>query len=257
MTPVARHGDAGSAALVVAAAAAAALAAPAAVRAPLVIVASAAVVLRVAPLRRRGVADAALVGAGALLVLAVLLGIVLNVAPGGLNRVSWAVGYAVLGLAALAVGARRRGRPAPVVPDADTGPTGRDTRPAAGGAASTRGRRSSIATLAVAAVVAAAAIAISVRATNDSEHAPTALSVTAPTARTLTLTVSSGDRAGPFRLTVRAGDGPSRALGEPFHVAAGAAVSRQLSAPTVRTTVALIDVSTGRSVRTVIVGGSP
>lgn len=78
-------------------------------------VAVAAVAERCARLRRRGLVDAMLVGVGGVLVVAVLLGVVLNYVPGRLDRHTWAIGAAVVGLAALAVCATRPWTPSPLL----------------------------------------------------------------------------------------------------------------------------------------------
>ena len=105
--------DASVRAALLALALAVSLISPAAVSAPVVALAVLLVAERLVRLRRRGALDAVLVGlagtAGALM----LLGLALNVLPGGLTKLSWTVGAAILGVAALAISSRYPLLPSP------------------------------------------------------------------------------------------------------------------------------------------------
>ena len=99
-------------ALVVIAMALAARSAPTPLVAALTMVAGIVVAERIVRHRRRGMLDAALVGFGGLVIVAGLLGLVLNYLPGGITVVNWSLGAALLSIAALtATGLREDTRP--------------------------------------------------------------------------------------------------------------------------------------------------
>ena len=232
-----------AAVLVVAAAVLAMFGAPAGLRTTVSVLAGAAVLGLAAPLRRRGGVDAGLVGVGGLVVVAVLLGLVLDAFPGGLSRTSYATGYAVVGLVGIGWAHRRRaGAPLPV-------PTG------AAVAATLRRRWATALGVVVSLAVLAAALVVSTSALDRAERAPVALALTpAAAGGGEVATVSSGVGAGPFRLFLDDGAGGRDALGGQFRVGPDQPVTRRLPDAATGTSVVLTEAASGRTLRTVVVG---
>lgn len=234
-------------ALVVAAALAVEVPAAPAVRTVLIALAAVAVIALAAPLRRRGAADAVLVGVGVALVAAVLVGFVLDLLPGGLTRLSFATGYAVLGVGTVVVAhVRRAGAPLAL--------------PTASGLAGWLRRHwpTGVAVLAAAAVT-VVALTVSVRSVDATRTDPVALSVTGSGSGStdVLVSVTAGGAAGPYRLEVASGPGPPRALGPAFRTGPDHPVTRNLGAVSTAITVTLRDTATGRPVRTVTVEPAP
>ncbi|NHC13463.1 hypothetical protein [Motilibacter deserti] len=175
-----------AAALVVAAVVLALLEAGAALRGPVTAAAVLATVLGAAP-RGSGRRHLVVSAGGALLVGAVLVGVVLDVLPGGITRASWAVSAGLLGLLALAMAARR-GTPA-VLPRLRRLP-----RPGTG----------TTWYVAAAAVVAAAAW-VSVDAARDSERAPVQFALENARAGSVEVVLTASQRSGPYDVVAVAG----------------------------------------------------
>lgn len=170
-------------ALAVAATVASGLSAPAWLSTVLTLVATSVVVERVVRFRRRGMLDAALVGAGLLAVSLGLLGLILNYLPGGISRTSWSIGAVLLAVAALTA--------AGLMPEVPPSPF----RPL--------WARRSLPTAVwglVAAGIVAFALVISTGSYSRTHIAPLDLSSTAVHNGTATLTVSSGTGQGPFEV---------------------------------------------------------
>lgn len=204
---------------------------------PMVVLAAGAVVQHVARRRRLGGVDAWLAGLGGLLVTLVLLALVLNLFPAGLNRISWSIGLGIVGalaLAASAMAASTQVQPSP-------------WRISAPGAVL---RTSSW--YAASVLVLVGALVISVHATNNSDRAPAALSVQRANGTTATVVVTSSRAAGPYSMVIDSG-GATATLESDFRVTADAPVERSLTVPAgSRATIRLTDASSGATVRTVI-----
>ena len=203
---------------------------------PLVVLTVAAVVQLVARGRGRGGIDAWVAGLGGLLVTLVLLGLVLNLLPGGLDRVSWSIGLGVVGTIALLGSTKAtyaKGRPSPSVQQ-----LGHVLRGASW--------------YALSAVVLVVALLISVHDTNRSERAPLALSVQRSSGTTATIVVTSSRDAGPYTMVVDAGNGAVPVRTD-FSITPGTPVEQALTVPAgKRVTVELTDANSGAAVRTVI-----
>ena len=187
--------------------------------------ASSAVVVRSAVRnRRRGPLDAVAVGVGGWLVAVLLVGLVLNALPGGLNRTSWALGLAAAGTAALLLGPRD---PSPLV-------TWRGRRP----------RPSTVLCSLGAVLLAATALVVSVVGAGSGGASSVQLSVADPGGLEgdpgwATVLVTAGADRGPFQLTVDRGHGVQD-QGGPFVVPAGGQYAAQVVVPEgVRTAVVL------------------
>jgi hypothetical protein len=205
---------------------------------PMVVLAAAAVVQRVARGRGQGGIDAWVAGLGGLLVTLVLLGLALNLLPGGLDRVSWSIGLGVVGVVTLAVSAvsttQGGQRALPL------GQVGKQLRGAGWYAAC--------------AMVLVVALLISVHATNRSERAPLALSVQRASGTTATIVVTSSRDAGPYAIVIDAGAGAGAAtVRSDFVLTGGTPVEKTLTIPAgKRVTVRLTDATSGATVRSVI-----
>lgn len=132
----------------------------------------------------RGFLDGALLVTGGILVVAVLVGSVLNYVPGGITTRSWVVGAAVLDVVVVMA-------------------TRSTALPAA------RGRRSHLALpggfgwYAAGVIVVALGFAMSINAEVQSQKAPPALAVTSESPTALTVTVTSGIPTSPLLLVER------------------------------------------------------
>lgn len=167
-------GDALIRAVVLLAALAISLFAPAWLAGPVVAVAVLLVAERLVRRRGRGALDALLVGLAGIGCALILLGLLLNLLPGGLTKLSWTVGVAVTGLAALL-------------------PTARDPLPS--NPFATKLRQISDTTWifsAAAVVVLGAAVALSARVVHQDEVAPLQIASTTTAPGQVRLTVSSG-----------------------------------------------------------------
>ena len=204
---------------------------------PMVVLAAAAVVQHVARGRRQGGVDTWVAGLGGFLVTLVLLALVLNLLPAGLNRISWSIGLGIVGALALAASAKSASaqtRQSPV----RIGAMGKSLRTWSWYATSV--------------LILVGALVISVQATNRSERAPVALSVQRASGTTATVVVTSSRDSGPYTLVIDAGGGTST-LQSDFRVTADAPVERSLTVPADnRVTVRLTDAKGGATVRTVI-----
>ncbi|NHC44711.1 hypothetical protein [Motilibacter aurantiacus] len=224
----------GAATLVVAAVALAVAGAPAYLRAPVASLAALAVVLAAAP-RGKGLRHLVLVAVGSLLVGAVLLGVVLDVVPGGITRTSWALGMGLLGLLALGVAARR-GVPETSVP----------AWPAL---------RAGHLWYAAAALVVIAAVGVSVTSARDSERAPLQLALENPRDGRVDVVLTASGRSGPYDLVSVVGE-RRRTLDSDLVVSPGLPLRLTVqTAPGRRTQLLLVDSAHPRSapLRTLVV----
>lgn len=201
------------AALVSAAAVLAFLGAPSLVATVVTAVAVVAVAERAARLRRRGLVDTVLVTVGGVLVMAAMLGLVLNYLPGHLGRHSWAIGAGGAGLVALAVCAALPWTPTPLL--------------------AVRRRPSMVtATTTVAAVlVLGAAVVLSVRSFESTTVDP--LQLAAPGSvqgGQAQVVLSSQASVGPLDLVVFDGDATT-VLAAGFTVPAGGSLSEVVPVP--------------------------
>lgn len=171
-------------ALVVVAAVLATLSAPAAVTTAFAAAAALAVIDRVVRYRRRGMLDAALVVAAALVVVPGLLGLLLNYLPGGITVTSWSVALVLVGIGALTVAGIADGQvpPSPFRPLLSR----RSLPTAAWGLGA-------VAVLVV-------ALTLSVRSFDRTHIAPVDLAATAVRDGFSTVTISAGSSQGPFEL---------------------------------------------------------
>ena len=225
------------AALVVAAALAVALEAPAWARLPL----SVAAALGVASffLRRygrRGLLDVVLVVAGGGLVALVLLGLLLNVLPTGITAPGWALVVGLLELGVLAFLALFR---SPVERTAGT----RRRIPVAG-----------LAWGAAAAAVLAGAVIYST-ASFDATHVQPLAIAAEEHGSTADVTVSAGDRQGPFRLELVTADGRT-VLAQDLRVGEDGRWTKRVALPPTRAVLQLVPASGGSAVRSLILDPS-
>ena len=149
-----------------------------------------------------------LIAVGAGLAALVLLGLLLNVLPSGLNALGWGLGLMVMELAVLLTLALRR-------PADGAAVRGRPTLAAAGWAAG-------------AAVVLTGALVWSVGSFEASNIEPLAISATTEGDGSATLTVSSGRTEEPYRLILVTTSG-SRVLAEDIEVGPGADFSTKVT----------------------------
>jgi hypothetical protein len=183
-----------------------------------------------------------IVGLGALLATPALLALLLNLLPGGITRVSWALGFGVIGALVLTLAPRRA-----LTSEAD----------AARANLLGRAVRTSVPWYAAAAIILTAALVIAVRATNQAERAPLALSAQRLGANQASVMVSSAVPGGRYQLVVERGaDGTAEPAGDPFTLISNAPVERTVTLPPGRVTVRLIDAANGDSLRTVILDQS-
>ena len=225
------------AALVVVAAVAVALGTPAWARLPL----SAAAVLGVASffLRRygrRGLLDVVLVVAGGGLVALILLGLLLNVLPTGITAPGWALVVGLLELAVLAFLALFR---APVERAAGV----RRRLPVAGLAWG----------VAAAAVLAGAVVYSS--ASFQATHVQPLAVAAEQHGRTVTVTVTAGDRQGPFRLDLVTADGRT-VVAQDVRVGADGRYTKRIARPSTRAVLQLVPAAGGAAVRSLILDSS-
>ena len=221
------------ASLVIEAALASILDSPTAVRTVLTAAAALGVVGTAVRARRRGVIDAAVIGlAGALSVL-VLLGLVLNLFPAGLTRVSWSISAGLIGLAAVAWGARTTPKDDLFVPVSTT----------------TLLRQSPW--YVAAAAVTAVAVIIAIHATDVADRAPVQLSLTSANARSVAVQVTGARTDGMYQLVVRRGS-TEVVRSVPFRLTAGHYVDFRFTPPAERVTVDLRKVG-GTTSRSLIV----
>ena len=225
------------AALVVVAAVAVALQTPAWARLPL----SAAALLGVATfvLRRsgrRGMLHVVLVVAGGGLVALVLLGLLLNVLPTGITAPGWALVVGLLELAVLAFLTLFR---APVERSA----VARRRVPIAG-----------VAWGAAAAAVLAGAVLYST-ASFDATHVQPLAVAAEQHGRTVTVTVSAGDRQGPFRLDLVTAAGRT-VIARDISVGADGRYSKRIALPATRAVLQLVPAGGGAAVRSLILDTS-
>ncbi len=222
------------ASLVVEAALAAALDAPTAVRTVLGTAAVVAVVGTMVRGRSRGRIDATVIGVAGALAVAVLLGLLLNLFPVGLTRVSWAVGAGVLGLAAVAWGARST-------------PTEDWSSPVSG----TTLLRHAPWTLA-AAGVSVVAVIVAVHATDIADRAPVQLSLASKSAQLVAVRVTGAHTTGTYRIVVMRGT-TELTRSEAFRVGAGQHVDYRFTPTQDRVTVDLRKVGASTTSRSLVV----
>ncbi len=185
--------------LVLAAGTAAFLNAPAYLASPLTVAAAIVVTEWAVRYRRKGLLDAALVGAAGLIVGAVLLGLLLNLMPLGLTRQTWSVGAVVIGVNVLVLGLRspmpaglfgqlRRVIAAPVGGPVD-------------GSRNWPGRLAGVVCSVLAAFIIAGALVATVHSTERNQIDPLQMAaVSTPAGTSITLTTGTPD--GPFDLVV-------------------------------------------------------
>jgi hypothetical protein len=222
-------------AVVVAAAVCAGLGLPTPVTATLGVVALALTVEVIATHWSYSGADGLIVGVGASLVGLVLVGLLLDAVPGGIDRISWAAGSGVVesGVMAFAF-TRRRRRSLP------------------------RARlRGSAGWYGVGVILLVAGFAVSIAAERHAESPPVALSVAGANTSHATIEVTSGHDAGPFTLVE--GSWPfQQIVASGFAVSPGHAKSFELTTPPgARVTVRLLEGSSvsGHEVRRIILQG--
>lgn len=174
--------------VVVAAVLAVLLGAATAVTTVLTAMAAGAVVHAAVRHRGRGAVDAALVGAGGLLVLLVMLGVGLDRAGLGLRPSTWAVTLGLVSLAVLAVQTR-----------------GGAAGPGVSVAPGLRWREAPWAVAAASVVV--LALVVSVHSVRRLDVAPVAMSVGRVDGTQVAVLLTSGELAGPFELRTDSGDG--------------------------------------------------
>lgn len=187
---------------------------------------------RVVRLRGRGRLDALLVGVGGLIVSLILLGLLLDVVPGGLTRLSWSIGLGLIGLTAL-VECRRR----------------------PGGQSFTRHgpRKAGAAVWAVATGgLTVLAVVISVTSANDGESPPLQMSVRDIGSTHADVVVRGGSSVGTYELI--AGTGAARrVVRRPFRIGAGESIVTTVAlGPGTRLPVYLDSTSPRSTVRFVI-----
>ena len=220
------------AALVIEAALASILDAPTAVRTVLTVAAGLGVTASAVRARRRGRIDATVIGLAGALAVFVLLGLVLNLFPAGLTRVSWSIGAGVIGLAAVAWGSR-------------TTPATGVLIPVSGSTLLRQGPW-----YVAAAAVSAISVIIAVHATDIADQAPVQLSLTSSSAASVAVRVTgSEDRTdGMYQLVVRRGS-TEVVRSVPFRITAGHDVNYRFTPRADRVTVDLRKVggSTSRS----------
>jgi hypothetical protein len=205
-------------------------------------------------LRGRGALDEVLVGAAGVLIALALLGLVLEVVPGGLSRMSWGIGCGVLLLAGIGLTQRWEGtrrHPTPAARTFDGDPLRVERR--------RRTLREAPWFVAAAAVL-AVAVVVATQAARQSERRPLALSVVDTRADgTVEFAVSAGPQAGRFTLTVRTGTqavasaaaGTTAITTEPFHLDRFTTVHRSVLVPADRdATVTLQRVGATNALRT-------
>ncbi|WP_375484342.1 hypothetical protein [uncultured Jatrophihabitans sp.] len=222
------------AALVVEASVAAVLDAPTAVRAVLAAAGVLAVLGTAVRRRGRGRLDAAVIGVAGTLAGLVLLGLVLDLFPPGLTRVSWGIGAGVLGLLAVAWGARTTpsGEPAFVVPTSTLLRQGPWVAAAAG--------------------VTVVALVIAVHATNLSNRPPVQLSLAEQSAGSVAVHVEAVRDSSPYRIVVTQG-ATELNRSDPFRLQAGREIAYRFPASDRRVTVELVAVGTSRSTRSLVI----
>ena len=215
------------------AALAASLVAPVWLSAPLVAVAVLAVAERLIRRRGRGTLDALLVGVAAVGGTLILLGLALNLLPGGLSKLSWTVGVAVTGTAAVLSTARH--------------PLPRSVFPAA----LRRVPDTTWVFSAAAVVVLGVAVALSARVVNQADVPPLQIAGTPTAPGQVLLTVSSGTAES--GLSVVTHSGATRAVAASgLTVGPGRTASVPLSTPeSGRLLVDLVD-SSGATIRELI-----
>lgn len=200
------------------------------------VVAAVVVVERLVRHRGRGMLDAALVGIGAAVSVIGLLGLLLHYLPGGITRVSWSIGTAVVAVAALVLA--RRGR-SDVPASPFRLPTGRALVPA-------------VIWSTVTAAVLAAALVVSVRSFDDTHVAPLDMSTSSFAGGVATVTLTSGTDRGPFELDLVTVNGRT-VLATDITVAAGVPTVVQVSIPSVvRSTVELVGPGSTDAVRRLV-----
>lgn len=198
----------------------------------LAVLAAAAVTERLVRLRRRDALDAVLTGVGGLLIGVILLGLVLDVIPGGLTRVSWSVGSAVLGLTVLGWCHRRPGTCAVDL--------------------SNRPRAATVGWYTAALGLTVGAIVISVTSANAGEARPLQLFVQDIGSGHADVVVRGGASPGRYELFTQTG-ATKELLRGPFRVAAGQSVTARVALPVhTRVRVELTTVAPRTSVRFVI-----
>lgn len=189
--------------------------APAPVTTVFAAAAAVAVVERLVRYRRRGMLDAALVGAGALVVVPGLLGLLLNYLPGGITATGWAVALVLVGIGSLTLAGLARG---PVPPSPFRPLLSRRSIPTAAW---------SLAAVAVLVL----ALTLSVRSFDRTHIAPVDLGATAVQNGSATVTVSSGSRQGPFELDLVTTSGRV-AVARDITVSPGTSVAVVVAVPT-------------------------
>lgn len=203
---------------------------------PAALLAVVAVSERVARHRRRGGMDALIIGIVGPLVALLFLGLVLNLLPGGITRVSWSIGAGIVGLAALAC-CLGRPVPPPVVPRGMPVPRG------------------TLLWGSAAAVIALGALAVSVNSSRSLDGAPVQLSQTTVDGVTRVL-VTAGSDAGPFVLRSD-NAGSQSVVRRQFSMKAGQTVSVPVLVPDgARVTVTLTNPSQTQAVRSVVLDRS-
>lgn len=218
--------------LVVVAVAGVLLDTPVPVRTALSAAAVAAVTQRLATRRGHGSADAALVGAGALLAVLVVTGLLLDLAHVALRPDSWAVALGLFALVALAAD-RRAGQPAP------------RTRPA-------RAELLRIAPWVVAtAAVLLFAVTLAVRSTSAADGAPVQLSLASLQGTSAQIVVSADTGTGPLEL--RSDSGGSTLSYPLFRLKPGSSRTTDVIVPRGRTIITVSNPGQSQPLRSLVV----